>query len=273
MEHSNKNTSGANVELTHPFVCVLCLCSENVCGILGFINLLESWYLIVITEARKVGTIMGHYLYSVEKTAMLPLVNKARVSADETRYRNIFQALDLTKGFYFSYAYDLTNTLQHNMTVHPHAQPHRRKASTSSTSSEVPEYVQCNEMFVWNSFLLRPLLALNERAVADLGVDAWVLPVIHGYIDQRSFRLFGGDVVKLTLISRRSRNFAGCRYLRRGVNDNGFVANEVESEQIVSREPHGLCIRQRHAALVQLRGSIPLYWSHTNYFSPKVTAL
>src|SRR5690606_23379463 len=102
----------------------------------------------------------------------------------------------------------------------------------------------------------------------------------------------------LTLISRRSRYFAGCRYLRRGVNDHvrawrgeaafllllavptsrdvtdfsrnpcifhiqGFVANEVESEQIVSREPHGLCVRQRHASMVQIRGSIPLFWSHT----------
>jgi len=40
-------------------------------------------------------------------------------------------------------------------------------------------------------------------------------------------------IVYLTLIARRSRYFAGVRYLKRGVNDEGNVANEVETEQIV----------------------------------------
>jgi hypothetical protein len=39
--------------------------------------------------------------------------------------------------------------------------------------------------------------------------------------------------VYVTLIARRSRYFAGARYLKRGVNDEGNVANEVETEQIV----------------------------------------
>lgn len=42
-----------------------------------------------------------------------------------------------------------------------------------------------------------------------------------------------GRVVYITLIARRSRYFAGARYLKRGVNDEGNVANEVETEQIV----------------------------------------
>ena len=58
-------------------------------------------------------------------------------------------------------------------------------------------------------------------------------------------------VVYVTLIARRSRHYAGARYLKRGVNDEvrllldilnvfaliyikGNVANEVETEQIVS---------------------------------------
>lgn len=40
-------------------------------------------------------------------------------------------------------------------------------------------------------------------------------------------------VVYVTLIARRSRYFAGARYLKRGVNEEGNVANEVETEQIV----------------------------------------
>ena len=43
-----------------------------------------------------------------------------------------------------------------------------------------------------------------------------------------------GRVRFITLIARRSRHYAGARYLKRGVNDEGNVANEVETEQIVS---------------------------------------
>ncbi len=41
----------------------------------------------------------------------------------------------------------------------------------------------------------------------------------------------------LTLIGRRSRNFAGARFLRRGLDARGNVANEVETELLVSYSP------------------------------------
>ena len=45
-----------------------------------------------------------------------------------------------------------------------------------------------------------------------------------------------------------------CRYNVRGVNENGDVANFVETEQIVFYH-HNIC------SLVQTRGSIPLIWN------------
>ncbi len=42
-----------------------------------------------------------------------------------------------------------------------------------------------------------------------------------------------GRTVSLTLLSRRSRYFAGARFLKRGVTEDGKVANDVESEQIL----------------------------------------
>lgn len=36
---------------------------------------------------------------------------------DEQRYVKMFQSIDLSSNFYFSYSYDLTHTLQHNMTL------------------------------------------------------------------------------------------------------------------------------------------------------------
>lgn len=50
------------------------------------------------------------------------------------------------------------------------------------------------------------------------------------------------------------------RYLRRGVNDKGRVANDVETEQIVFVDvPEGLPIQI--SSIIQNRGSIPLFWS------------
>lgn len=64
----------------------------------------------------------------------------------------------------------------------------------------------------------------------------------------------------LTLISRRSTERPGLRYQRRGIDSSGSVANFVETEFIVE------CVREgtRHVdSFVQVRGSIPLYWSQS----------
>lgn len=51
-----------------------------------------------------------------------------------------------------------------------------------------------------------------------------------------------------------------CRYLKRGVNEKGRVANDVETEQIVLEDVPVGCPVQI-SAVVQNRGSIPLFWS------------
>jgi SacI homology domain len=61
----------------------------------------------------------------------------------------------------------------------------------------------------------------------------WVKPLIHGFWQQRSFNV-DGHALTVTLVARRSKFFAGTRYRKRGINDQGHVANHVEVEQIVS---------------------------------------
>jgi len=61
------------------------------------------------------------------------------------------------------------------------------------------------------------------------------------------------------LLARRSRHFAGTRYLKRGVSDRGKVANDVEHEQIIhdeSASPEGV-----FSSYLQIRGSIPTFWT------------
>ena len=57
---------------------------------------------------------------------------------------------------------------------------------------------------------------------------------------------------------RHTHLFSGTRYKRRGVDDQGHVANYVETEQILLYHHYAL-------AFVLTRGSVPVYWSQPGY--------
>ena len=72
-----------------------------------------------------------------------------------------------------------------------------------------------------------------------------------------SLRFFLHDPLE----NRRSKKYAGTRFLKRGSNFEGDVANEVETEQIVNLAEVQDWNRGSFTSFVQLRGSIPLCWS------------
>ena len=78
--------------------------------------------------------------------------------------------------------------------------------------------------------------------------------------------------MNIALISRRSRFRAGTRYFRRGIDHDGNVANFNETEQILLVEgpttPGSVrTFDDNYAAklsYVQIRGSVPVFWSEIN---------
>lgn len=230
----------------------------DACFIFGFARLTENNYVTIITKKKMVASIHGHHIYTIAETLLLSVTYRPKTykpSANELRYKNILQQTDLTKGFYFSLTYDLTNTMQQNFLLNElfnddrvHTRPVR-------------------DMFVWNTFASKPLLSTQDVTIDDSHL--WTVPVLHGFVKQKTFQLSTGQTMKYCLIARRSRMFAGTRYLRRGVNIDGYVANEVESEQIFTREGTKFGQLDRSSSLVQLRGSIPLFWSNTSFSSFK----
>ena len=141
---------------------------------------------------------------------------------DETFFVNMFQSLEVHKtGFYFSYTYDLTHNLQENIlrkignrmeTVQS-----SKKVRVESLKAKEAESEPWESMFMWNKYLV-------EDFYEYVDCKQWVIPFIHGYVSQINFE----DMNKrcsVTLISRRSRHYAGTRYLKRGINDLGFSAN------------------------------------------------
>jgi endonuclease/exonuclease/phosphatase family metal-dependent hydrolase len=66
----------------------------------------------------------------------------------------------------------------------------------------------------------------------------------------------------LTVISRLSSRRAGTRFNSRGVDDDGNVANFVETETIFWN-PSGVCF-----SYIQIRGSIPIFWESSSSLLP-----
>lgn len=246
-------------------------------GLLGLIKFTKGYYLSLITKCSQVAIVGGHFIYHVDETKLIPLdVNYRRPDkySDEERLLSIFKYLDLGKTFYFSYAYDITNSLQTNFIRNKKLATEYRNKQDVNTPKEYPDNFDTfdhNERFVWNKLLLQPILENPDIATYE-----WFQPIIHGFIDQANISVYGKKFY-ITIIARRSHHFAGARFLKRGVNDKGNVANEVETEQIVSDmlispfhdTKYGFFNNPRYTSFVQHRGSIPLYWTQDLNRLPK----
>lgn len=225
-------------------------------GILGFVMFLEGYYIILITKRRRLAVIGQHSIYKIEETSMIYIPNDTvrYVHPDESRYSKMFQNVDLASNFYFSYSYDLTHTLQYNLTVARELVTSWQEHVTSALdeSSVIGVRWKPYRKFTWNNYLLKDV-------EANLHPD-WLLYIIHGYIEQSNISVFGRPIF-VTLIARRSNKFAGTRFLKRGCNPQGHVANEVETEQIVFDCSVSDLLMGHFTSVVQTRGSIPFFWS------------
>ncbi|XP_052478041.1 phosphoinositide phosphatase SAC2 isoform X3 [Gossypium raimondii] len=191
-------------------------------GIIGFIKFLGPHYMLLITKRRKIGAICGHTIYAISKTQMITIGNSP-VQSNMAYSKNEK-----------SYSYNVMHSLQRNLC----------KNETGLLNYET--------MFVWNEFLTRGIRN-------NLKNTLWTVALVYGFFKQVELSVSSRDV-KLTLIARRSRHYAGTRYLKRGVNEKGRVANDVETEQIVFEDVPEGCPTQI-SSVVQNRGSIPLFWS------------
>lgn len=220
----------------------------KVYGIAGCVKFLESYYLILVTKRRQIGCICGHAIYNIDESQLITIPH-ASIQTDiahskpEMRYKKLLSSVDLTKDFFFSYTYPVMQSLQKNVL---------------SMGEEGMPY---ENIFVWNAFLTESIRSRCKNTI-------WTIALVHGNFKQIRLSIFGRDF-SVSLVSRRSRHFAGTRYLKRGVNDRGRVANDVETEQIVLDEEAGSC-KGKMSSVVQMRGSIPLFWSQeASRLSPK----
>ncbi|KAK1253657.1 hypothetical protein MKX07_001734 [Trichoderma sp. CBMAI-0711] len=151
--------------------------------------------------------------------------------------------------FYYSTDFDLTNRVQDR--------------PINSDSFEIDNF---DDTYLWNSFMISPLVQFRSRLMASereaLDASRILTSAIRGFcktmtIPQSASPLKAarsGMPSFLTLVSRLSCRRAGTRFNARGMDDNGNVANFVETETTFW-SPAGVLF-----SYAQVRGSVPVFW-------------
>ncbi|KAF8478731.1 SacI homology domain-containing protein [Russula ochroleuca] len=189
---------------------------------------------------------------------------------------------EFAKGeIYFAYDFDITHSLQHKQEQIAKTQkqnvllaeldaldtPVQSVASSEDVDvlaeplPTLPLWRRVDRQFWWNEHLSKPFI--------DAGLHPYILPLVQGYFQVASFSIpqdsepvEPGDTTHIDYIimSRRSRDRAGLRYQRRGIDDEAHVANFVETETITRVDRDNVT---NVFSYVQIRGSIPLFWTQT----------
>ncbi|KAI5783531.1 Endonuclease/exonuclease/phosphatase [Geopyxis carbonaria] len=241
-------------------------------GCLGLVSLGGDVFLCVITSAREVAAVRPHETvsriygveyYCVNRTGFDHLieseVNTYPVELDPLEPGRGQQAtgwehpcLPLRKllsdgTFYYSREFDLTNRLQDR-----------------AGSIEPFDIASFDRGFMWNSHMLddsRILTCVIRGFVESLTIQR---PISRNDSRGRIVGLPGS----LTLISRLSCRRAGTRFNSRGIDDDGHVANFVETETIIwstEKLPNTKAIGFSYC---QIRGSIPIFWEQQTGLLP-----
>ena len=114
-----------------------------------------------------------------------------------------------------------------------------------------------DRQFLWNDYLIASLAAMRTNMTparkAALDQGRFLTSVIRGFAETINVTVSSSTPGRLTLISRLSSRRAGTRFNARGIDDDGNVANFVETETIINTRPWT-------SSFVQIRGSVPLFW-------------
>lgn len=168
--------------------------------------------------------------------------------------------------FYFSNDFDLTLTVQ------------LRGVSAERLEKDLdgirrPSLEHLQTEYMWNSFMMEELVRyrsnLDPMAKNILDDGGFLTTVIRGFAKTvpvlGSVGKFGRDTI--TIVSKQSWKRAGTRYNARGMDDDGNVANFVETEFIYYQPSKALVY-----AFVEIRGSVPTFWEQDlTLINPKIT--
>ncbi|KAK9480874.1 SacI homology domain-containing protein [Lipomyces japonicus] len=251
--HVSKPTGEISVTKIEPDADRFATFGHSVPGILGVIRLWLGKYVIVISKAEKIGLLKGHVIYRIADFDFIPTRDTLVKDKDEATYLSLLKKHIKHGPMYFSYTWDLTNSLQ------------RQAPDTNGAI-----WRRADERFFWNQYVQQEFI---NYSTVDPAIDHFILPVVFGYVKVTKTSI-NNTPLTFGLISRRSRFRAGTRYFSRGIDGDGNVSNFNETEQVVVVDSHDDtgAVSESTYGFVQTRGSVPVFWAEINNlrYKPKL---
>ncbi|XP_073440635.1 synaptojanin-1-like isoform X3 [Dendrobates tinctorius] len=197
-------------------------------GLLGVLRLnlgeTMSHYVVVVTGCMSVGKIQDSEVFRVTSTEFITL---RMDPTDEDRISEVRKVLN-SGSFYFAWS---SSGVSMDLSLNAHRSTQEQRT---------------DNRFFWNQSLH---LHLKHYGV---NCDDWLLRLMCGGVEIRTIYA-AHKQAKACIVSRLSCERAGTRFNVRGTNDNGQVANFVETEQVIYLDD---CV----SSFIQIRGSVPLFW-------------
>ncbi|GHJ88314.1 hypothetical protein NliqN6_4716 [Naganishia liquefaciens] len=247
-------------------------------GIVGYITLATTDFLIIITSRAASCRLLSHSIYQATDFRLLPLspVSTTNAILDHPVEKELVSLVEngLRNGqLWFSYGWDLTNSLQRQ-----YERAHESGVGQEAAAKEAI-WRRADDRFFWNKYLMTKLIQQTERGGQGNDLSRFILPLLFGSIEMRQ-SVINNRGLLFCLISRRSRYRAGTRYFTRGIDPTGHTANYNETEQLVLLDPPspdgekaapypymGGVARiegRERLSFVQVRGSVPIFWAEVN---------
>jgi hypothetical protein len=266
-------------------------------AILGIISIEDIEILILVKSAFFIGKIEEAEIFRINEVELIPIVPNYKIDNISNEIKNISDGIKklYTLGFFYSFNYDLTNSIQNQ-----------------SKMKGIDILTSANKKYFWNFCLYKKFYLTNydmnfnsnnydndndndyddnnnkfnkngnekinrkgnenknenenenENGKSNEAYNSneinsipkvnkiWMIVCIYGYFGTINSQI-NTNKIEVHLISRRSIFHSGTRYLTRGIDDNGHVANHLETEQIVK-------FNQNLFSFLQLRGSVPIFF-------------
>lgn len=208
-------------------------------GCIGLIDVANDVFLCVISaRSRAAVPTPRRTVWAIHDVEFFSL-KSSFAPQDEEHPCAALRKLIAQGGFFYSSDFDLTARIENG----------DRKPPQFSTPAD--------GSFMWNRFMTAGLREFREKMSHEdrLAIDngGFLTTLIRGFASTIKVKMDDTNCL-LTVLSRQSWLRAGTRYHSRGIDDDGNVANFVETETVLWMR-NGL-----QFGFVQLRGSVPLFW-------------
>ena len=227
-------------------------------GIVGCIEAKIQKYMIYIDEIEKKGEYLGATVNRIKLFKYIPY-DTENISPEDFPYIEMINNFLERNPLFYSDKIDLSMSFQYTK---------KRTEENFSTYSTIFRF--SNLIYCWNLSLAETYNRKNddERENKNEGMQHFIYPIINGFFGTCSGEEYSPNL-ELTLIARKDIRRSGMRFLIRGANHEGAVANCVEIEEILTYKDNDNLIIN---SFVQLRGSIPLIWTQepTVKLNPKI---